>query len=155
MTLKMIGLSAVAAIAIGVTAAASAQPPGAWMHGHMGAPGMEFLHGLNLTDAQKSEVHEIEKATWEQMKPLMEKMRAAHEAEINALLGTGAVTAETLKPTVAAEESLREQMDAIHLNSMIQLRGVLSADQLAEAASKHTQIEQLHEQEHELMHGEP
>jgi hypothetical protein len=81
----------------------------------------------------------------------MEKLRTLHEARITALLGTAAVTAETLKPGVAEEEALREQIDAIHLNAMLQLRGLLSADQLADAAAKHTQIEQLHEQEHALM----
>jgi Spy/CpxP family protein refolding chaperone len=154
MTLRLIGLSAVMAAGLALAGTAVAQPPGEFMHGRMGGPGMEFMHGLNLTDAQKSEAHQIEKSTWEATKPLMEKMRAVHEARMTALLGTGTVTAETLKPSVAEEEALREQIDAIHLNAMLQLRGLLSADQLADAAAKHTQIEELHEQEHALM-GRP
>jgi len=153
MKFTLCGMTAAVTATLSVASIASAQPPGEFMHGH-GGPGMEFLHGVDLTDAQKTEAHQIEKSAWESMKPLMEKMRTLHEAEINALLGTEAVTADSLKPTIAQEEALRDQMDAIHLNSMIQLRGILSADQLAEAAAKHTQIEALHEQEHELM-GRP
>jgi hypothetical protein len=151
MKLKLIGLSAAMVAGLALAGNAGAQPPGEFMHGRMGGPGMEFLHGLNLTDAQKTEARQIEKSTWESTKPLMEKLRTLHEARITALLGTAAVTAETLKPGVAEEEALREQIDAIHLNAMLQLRGLLSADQLADAAAKHTQIEQLHEQEHALM----
>ncbi len=143
-----------AAIACGLAIAgvAYAQPHGEFGHGGPGAMG--FLHGVSLTDEQKAQVKSIEKASWASIKPLMEKLRSAHEAQVNKLLGTGAVTVESLQPDVAQEESLRQQIDAIHTSTMVQLRNVLTAEQLAQAATKHAQIEQLHEQEHAVM-GEP
>jgi len=149
----MIGIGAAVAGALAVAGVAGAQPPhGEWGHG----PGaMGFLHGISLTDEQRAQVKSIEQASWASLRPLMEKMRTAHEAQINTLLGAGTVTAETLHPAVAQEESLREQIDAIQTSTMIQMRNVLTAAQLAQAASTHAQIEQLHEQEHALVGHEP
>jgi Spy/CpxP family protein refolding chaperone len=153
MKLRVIGMSAAFAGALAVAGVASAQPPhGEWGHG----PGaMGFLHGISLTDEQKAQVKSIEQASWASLKPLMEKMRTAHESQINTLLGAGTVTAETLHPAMAQEESLREQIDAIQTSTLVQLRNVLTPAQLAQAASTHAQIEQLHEQEHALMGHEP
>jgi Spy/CpxP family protein refolding chaperone len=115
---------------------------------------MAILHGISLTDEQKAQVKSIEQASWASLKPLMQKLRTAHESQITKLLGAGTVTAETLQPDVAQEESLRQQIDAIQTSTMVQMRNVLTAAQLAQAASTHAQIEQLHEQEHALMSGE-
>jgi Spy/CpxP family protein refolding chaperone len=144
-------MTAALACALTFGSNAGAQPHGEWGHG----PGaLGFLHGVALSDEQKTQVKSIEQASWASLKPLMEKLRTAHEAQINKLLGTGTVTAETLQPDVAQEEALRHQIDAIHTGVMVQLRNVLTSEQLAQAASKHAQIEQLHDQEHALM-GEP
>jgi Spy/CpxP family protein refolding chaperone len=146
-----IGTTAALACGLAIAGVASAQPHGEWGHG----PGeLGFLHGVALTEEQKAQVKSIEQASWASMKPLMEKLRTAHEAQVTKLLGSGTVTAETLQADVAQEESLRQQIDAIHTSTAIQLRNVLTSEQLAQAASKHAQIEQLHEQEHALM-GQP
>jgi Spy/CpxP family protein refolding chaperone len=128
-----------------------AQPMGQeWHHGG----GMEFLHGLNLSDAQKAQVKEIHEATWKAMKPIMKQMRSIHEQMVNQMLAAGAVTAEQLTPLVQEEEALRAQMDSAHLTETLQLRGVLTADQLAQAAATHTKLEALHAQEHAVMAGD-
>jgi Spy/CpxP family protein refolding chaperone len=126
--------------------AAIAQPHGDWGHGPF-----EFLHGLNLSEAQQAQVHDIMKSAWANEKPVMEKLRAAHQAEINVLLGAGTVTADTVAPTLAQEETLRQQLDQAHVATALQIRAVLTPEQLAAAATKFAQIEQLHEQEHALM----
>jgi Spy/CpxP family protein refolding chaperone len=145
----MIGMYAAVAGALAIAGVARAQPHGEWGHGG----GAEFMHGINLTDEQKAQVKSIEQASWASLKPLMQKLRTAHEAQLNTLLGTGTVTADTLAPAVSQEESIRQQIDAIHTSTMVQLRNVLTPAQLAQAASTHAQIEQLHEQEHALMSG--
>ncbi len=128
-----------------------AQPMGPeWHHGG----GMEFLHGLNLSDAQKAQLKDIHQSFWKQMKPVMEQMRSIHEQMVNQMLSAGTVTAEQLTPLVQQEEALRAQMDTAHLNEALQLRGILSTDQLAQAAATHTKLEALHEQEHAVMRGD-
>jgi len=147
MKLRILGMIALAG-SVAVTAIASAQPHGEMM-GHDG--GMAFMHAVKLTDEQKAQVKEIMKASWQQMRPLMKQERALHEQEMNALLSTGAVTVEQLQPILAQEEALRTQIDTLHLTTMVQMRSLLTADQIAKAATTHAQLEQLHAQEHAVM----
>jgi Spy/CpxP family protein refolding chaperone len=150
MKLRQLLIAAAAAGALGAVGA-SAQPMGPEFH-HGG--GMEFLHGLNLTDAQKAQMQQIHKAGWAQMKPIMTQMRSVHEQIVNRMLAAGDVTAEDLAPLVTQEEALRNQMDSLHLSQTLQMRSVLTREQLAQAATTHTKIEALHAQEHAVMTGE-
>jgi Spy/CpxP family protein refolding chaperone len=143
---KKFAFGAALAGALLMAGAAIAQPHGEWGHGPF-----EFLHGLNLSEAQQAQVHQIMKSAWANEKPIMEKLRAAHQAEITALLAAGNVTADSVAPTLAQEDSLRQQLDQAHVATALQIRAVLTPEQLAAAASKYAQIEQLHEQEHALM----
>lgn len=144
-----LGMAAALAGSVAVAGIAFAQPH----HEGMGGigHGMEFLHGLNLTDEQKTQMKAIGKAGWESMKPLMKQERALHEQEINQLLASGTVTAEQMQPLLAQEEALRTQIDTAHMETLVKMRSVLTAEQISAAATKHAQIEQLHEQEHALM----
>lgn len=151
-------MSAALAGALAMTLAAGgvamAQPTEG-MHGHWGhGEGMEFLHGVTLTDAQKTQIHDIMKSSFATMKPLMEQARTLHEQQVNSFLAAGAVTAESLQPALAKEEALRTQMDTARMNTMLQVRAVLTPEQLAQAASVHSQMEALHAQEHQVM-GDP
>jgi Spy/CpxP family protein refolding chaperone len=122
---------------------------------HHGGPdqgGIGFLlHGVNLTDAQKTQIHQIEKASWTTLKPLMQQERTLREQEVTQFLAAGAVTADQFSSIKAQEESVRTQIEAAHLNTMLQVRGVLTAEQISKAATLHAQMEQLHEQEHALL----
>jgi Spy/CpxP family protein refolding chaperone len=150
MTMKQTLIAAVAACAL-TAGAALAQPHGEWHHG--GMEGMEILHSLNLTDAQKAQAKTIEKAAWAQAKPIMAEMRTTHEQMMNALLASGTVTADQLSPMVTQEEQYRAQLDQIHLNTVLQIRALLTPDQITQAAATHQKLEALHEQEHEVMEG--
>jgi len=140
-----------AGVALAVSGVALGQPMGGEFH-HGG--GMEFLHGLNLTDAQKAQMKSLHQAGWKQMKPIMTQLRSIHEQMVNRMLASGEVTAEALSPLVQQEESLRNQMDAIHLSQTLQMRALLTPEQLAQAASTHAKLETLHQQEHAVMAGE-
>lgn len=147
MKFKFLGFGAALAGAVAIAGVAAAQPHGVgWGHGPM-----EFLRGLNLTEDQKAQMRQIEKASWESMKPLMKQDHDLHEQEISALLAAGTVTADQMQPILEKEAALRTQIDSARMSTMIQLRSVLTAEQLAEAATKHTELEQLHAQEHEVM----
>lgn len=138
------GAALVGALALGGTAIA--QPHGEWGHGPM-----EFLHSLSLSEAQQSQVHQIMKSGFEASKPIMQQLHAAHEAEMTQLLAAGEADTAALQQSMAKEENLRQQLDTQHLNTMLQLRAVLTPEQLATAATKHAEIEKLHAQEHALM----
>jgi Spy/CpxP family protein refolding chaperone len=81
----------------------------------------------------------------------MEQLRSVHEQRATAILSSGAVTAEALQPMVAQEETLRAQLDTIRLNTELQIRALLTPEQLAQAAATHAKLESLHEQEHAVV----
>jgi Spy/CpxP family protein refolding chaperone len=130
--------------------AALAQPHGDWHH-----DGMEILHGLNLTDAQKAEVHKIAEANWAQMKPVMQQMHSIHEQIVGKLTGTAAVSQADLTPLLQQDEQLRSQVDAARLSTALQIRGLLTPQQLTKAASMHQQLEALHAQERAITGDQP
>ena len=152
MNVKQTLVATVAACAL-VGGVALAQPRGEQHGSWHGGEGMEILHSLNLTDAQKEQAHSIEKAAWGQAKPIMEQMHAVHEQMANALLGSGTVTTEQLSPMVTQEEQYRTQLDQIHINAMVQVRALLTPEQVTQAAAMHQKLEALHEQEREVLHG--
>lgn len=126
-----------------VLGAAHAQPAmQGWGHDH---EMFEILHGLSLTDAQKSQIHTIMENARSQGKATHEQMHALHEQIVTGLLNGN--TQDQLAGLVQQEEQLRNQMDAAHLSLAIQVRGVLTAEQLAKAANTHQQLEALHAQE--------
>jgi len=149
--MKFRQLMMAAGVALAASGVALAQPVGPGFH-HGG--GVEFLHGVSLTDAQKAQIQQIHKAGWAQLKPIMTQIRSVHEQIVNRMLAAGDVTAEDLAPLVAQEEALRNQMDSLHLSQTLQMRSVLTPAQLAQAATTHTKIEALHAQEHAVMTGE-
>ncbi len=114
-------------------------------HGHH--HGDELFHGVALNDAQKTQMKTIEQAGWAQAKPVMEQVRSVHEQIMARMLAAGSVSEADLAPLVTQEEQLRDQLDQIKVSSGLQMRAVLTASQLADAAAKHTQLVSLHEQE--------
>ncbi len=129
-----------------VSGNALADPGGHGMH----HGGEEFLRGVSLTDAQRDQVRQIEQAGWAQSKSGFEQMRSVHEQIMSRLLSSGSVSEADLAPLVQQEQALRAQMDERRLAAALQIRQVLTPQQLAEAAAKHQQLESLHEQEHAL-----
>ena len=102
MQFKQTMMAAVAAGAMAVSGAAFAQHGPDMMH-HDG--GMEFMHGINLTDTQRAQIKQIHQAGREQMHATFEQMHAVHEQIANAMLSPGTVTAEQLAPLVQQEEA--------------------------------------------------
>ena len=123
-------------------------------HHHGGGEGMEILHALNLTDAQKAQVHEAEHAAWS-IRPSrswreMHKVRArpdGHRAD-RCRCRHGRTS---LRPSRRRKSSCARQLDQIHLNTVLQIRNLLTPEQVAQAASMHAKLAALHEQEHEVM----
>ncbi len=106
-----------------------------------------LFSGANLSDAQKTQIKTIEDAGRAQAKPVMEQIHTVHEQIMSRMLGAGSVSEADLAPLVSQEEALRNQIDQIKLSRGLEMRAVLSASQLSDAAAKHAQLVSLHEQE--------
>lgn len=125
-------LIAVAALTLGATLAFAGPGEGhGGKHGRHGRHGFagKFAEKLNLTDAQKQQIKDIRKASFETNKAFFQSarqtrqdMRAAREANDTARL-------EALKSTM---QSQREQMKQIREAEKQQFLSVLTAEQRAQ-----------------------
>jgi Spy/CpxP family protein refolding chaperone len=148
MTIKHMAL-AIAAAGMLTAGVARAQPAHEGHH-----EGFEILRGVDLTDSQQTQVHQLMKSTWSQMKPVMEQMHSIHEQIIGDLTGSANVSQEQLAPLMQQEEQLRSQIDAAKISTALQIRGLLTPEQLTKAASIHQQLSALHEQEKAVTGGD-
>ncbi len=117
-----------------------------WGHGYLG-----FLQGVTLSDSQKSQMHGIMHASMQQMKPQWQQLRALHEQISGELASASTVSPATLASQQQQAETLKAQLDQAELSSALQVRQLLSSEQLSQAASVHAQLASLHQQERAVM----
>ncbi len=115
-------------------------------HGYLG-----FLQGVTLSDVQKTQMHSIIHANMQQMKSTFQQLRALHEQIGGELASANAVSPATLASQQQQAETLQSQLDQSELASALQVRQLLSPEQLSQAASVHSQLAALHQQEHAVM----
>ncbi len=120
--------------------------------GHGGWGGMSVLHGLDLTDAQKTQVHQIFQNHRPQFRTLGSQMRTAQQELTDKLYGPDPVTPADLAPLSQQISQLRDQLSQERLKVAMEIRGVLTPDQLAKATQIRQQLRQLRSQERTLLH---
>jgi protein CpxP len=104
--------------------------------GHRRGGMMRMLHGLNLTDAQKTQI----KAIMETNKPNMmnrEEMRSLHEAKRN-----GTLTADQQAQLEASKAAMKAKMQSVHE----QILAVLTVEQKAQLEQKKAEMKQRREE---------
>lgn len=148
MKLRTILLAAAAASSLAFTAPVIAQP---MMGGGHHWEAMEILHSLKLTDAQKQQVHKIMHESWQQSHQLFEQLRSVHEQIASQIFSTGSVTQDQFTPLLQQQAQLEQQLAAQHIQLALQIRAVLTPEQLAQASTLHSKLEALHQQEHAIM----
>jgi Spy/CpxP family protein refolding chaperone len=135
-----------------VAATVFAHPRGGM--GHMGAgrmmedgPGMllpMILHSVDLTPEQETRVHEIMKAHHATFRPLFGELKNAQEAMAERLFAPGEVRAEDLSAQMQRVAQLREQLMQEGLKVALEVRGVLTPEQLARAGEIKGRMKALH-----------
>jgi protein CpxP len=125
----------------------------AHFHGGMHGGASALLSGVTLTSEQQTQVASIRQSAWTTAKPLMQQLHSTEQQIQTLLLTPGAVNTTQLNTLEQTASGLRSQLQDQRLSVELQIRGVLTASQLTQAASTHSQLEALHEQEHSLMHA--
>jgi len=142
--------TAIAVTALGAAVAFAAPQDGgkAWGHGrhHRGMFGKHLAEKLNLTDAQKTQVKDIMKASRQENKAFFEQSRATMKEFFRAKKAGDTAKADALEPTI---ESQRAQMKAIRASEETKIASVLTPEQnaqwqqlKAERAAKRAQRQQ-------------
>ena len=146
-------------LAGGLLAAVAGPLAAGEMHGHFGHGEhgehgyLGFLQGVSLTADQTAQVHSIIKADMQQSKPQWQQLRALRDQISGELASTGTINPATLAAQQQQVETLQSQLDQARLSAALQVRQLLSADQLSQAATVHSQLAALHQQERAVMRG--
>jgi periplasmic protein CpxP/Spy len=142
---KLFALAATIAAALALAAVGFAQGGG---HGGPGGPGgphgslVEHLsHAVNLTDAQKTQIKQIEDSFRESTKPLHEQlMKAGDGGPFDGFTDTFDEAA--VRAAAQARATLHVELDVAHARMMSQVYAVLTAEQRAKLAELRQQFEQ-------------
>ena len=139
------------AIAAGTGAMGYGMPGGGGGCGHGGfAGGPRLLHALNLSADQKQQVQAVLQAHRATLKQLAANERTARGAIADAMFGTNTVTQQALDPMVQQEAQARTALMNERLAVALQVRGILTPDQIQKASTIHTGMKQLRTQMHAL-----
>jgi Spy/CpxP family protein refolding chaperone len=119
--------------------------------GPLPMPLMMALKQANLTSDQQTQVHQIMAANFTQAQPLLQQLHTVHDQIADKLLSTGPVSAADIAPLQNQESQIHQQLDQQMLASALQIRALLTPEQLARVADLHTKLKALREQIHALV----
>jgi Spy/CpxP family protein refolding chaperone len=109
-------------------------------------PIMMGLQVAHLTADQQSQMSRIMQANHSQIAPLIEQLHSIHEQIANKLLAPGTVTASDLAPLEDQAAQLDAQIQQEALNASLQIRSILTPDQVARMAQFHQKMGALEAQ---------
>jgi len=112
---------------------------------------MRILQGIKLTPDQETQVHKILEAHRAGLHDQFDQLRGAQDALASALLRPGTVTASDLKPLLDRTLQARQQLAESGLQAMLEVRAVLTPDQLAKAAARRARMKELEAQMRSLL----
>jgi Spy/CpxP family protein refolding chaperone len=122
------------------------------------APGMMLplvLRGVDLTTEQEKHVHDIMKAHRATFRTLFSALQSAHKDMADTLFAPGDVQANDLTTHMQRVTQLREQLMQEGLKVALEVRGVLTPEQLTKAAEIKDRMRALHAEMRGLFKDQP
>jgi Spy/CpxP family protein refolding chaperone len=122
------------------------------------APGMMLplvLKGVDLTDKQEKQVHEIMAVHRATFRTLFSELQLAHKDMADKLFAPGDVHAEDLAAQTQRVAQIREQLMQEGLKVALEVRGLLTPEQLAKASELRERMHALHTEMRELFKERP
>lgn len=152
---RMLGMLMAGVIVVAMAGGdAQAGPTGAGHHGPGRGGGLlSLLRGVGLTEDQQAQVRQIVASHRPQLESLGGQLREAHEALRAKLLGPDPVTAADLAPYTQPLEQLRAQVAQEQLQAWLEVRAVLTPEQLARAAQIRRRLGELRSEARGLLGG--
>ena len=119
--------------------------------GHDMLFGGRMLHALDPSADQRQKVDDIFTARRPKLQQLSATDKAASQAVADELFGTGDVTAKDLDAVFQRAATAHNDLMHERLAAALEVRNVLTADQLQKAAAIRAGMKQLHAQMHQLL----
>ena len=82
---------------------------------------------------------------------MLKQLRGVHNQIADKLMSTGTVSVSDLAPCRAQETQIQQQLDSQMMSTALQIRGLLSKEQLTRIANLHNQLKSLRAQIDELL----
>lgn len=127
--------------------------PGHMMMGD--GPGMMLpmvLKGIDLTEAQEKQVRTIMQTHRATLRTLFGELKTAQEEVADTLFAPGEVRAEDLTNQLQRVSQLREQLMREGLKVALEVRGILTPEQIAKGAEIKARMRSLHSEMRGLFH---
>lgn len=105
-----------------------------------------LLRAANLTPDQKAQVRQIMANHRVTLRELLNQLRAAQDQMANKLFSTGRLQEADLAPQVQQIAQLRNQLAEEGLRVVLEIRGVLTTEQLVKASQLKSQMQSLQSQ---------
>jgi len=129
-------------------------PPGKGPRGGWGGGGLMLgipLHSLNLTADQQAQVKSILSAYRAAARPILQQLRQAQSDLSDRLMVAGQLQSADLQPQVQQISQARAQLLQLSSQATVDVRNVLTPDQLNAAAQTRAKLKDLRSQMHQLM----
>ncbi len=129
---------------------------GSWgMQGGEGGLPMAWIgKHLNLTDEQKSQMQAIRETHKDKFRELWKQMRTVRTEMVEKFFNPGELNEADLQPYLEQLATFREQLIQESLKMFLEVRALLTPEQLAKAAELKDRMRSLREEMHSLFHKE-
>jgi len=150
----LLALSLVSITLFASGSAADGQPRGRWGGGGGGAGGGALLplmiHSANLTPEQDAKVRELVAARGPATRSLMQQLRQAEDVLAERLLAPGNIQLADVQPQLQRIAQLRDQVLRDSTQAALDIRALLTPEQLARAAQTNSRMRQLQREMRQL-----
>ena len=114
-------------------------------------PLLAGMKAAQLTADQQNQVNQILKSNASQTAPLIQQLQSIHEQIANRLLSSGTARSEDLAPLEDQAAQLDAQIQKQALNASVQIRAILTPDQVSRMAAFRQKMAALQTQMDDLM----
>jgi Spy/CpxP family protein refolding chaperone len=141
---------AVALLSLSPIAASAQMGPGPaggagmMAQGEAFGPLMRLLRIANLTSDQQNQVKQIRQDSMAQLQPLFQQLRSVRSEMADKLTGTAAVTAADIAPLQQQVAQIEGNIASTMLDTILQVRALLTPDQLSRMATAHAKMKSIH-----------
>jgi len=137
------------------TTSAFGRPPGGrdagWERGGDAMSLPQLVRGVGLTEAQRAQIRQIVANHRPKFEALLRQLRTAREQLDEKLYGPGPVKAEDLAPLTQQIGKLREPLMQESLQVALEVRKVLTPEQLAKAKQRQQRLNELRTEMRKLL----
>ncbi len=142
-------------LAAGALLATVVAPAGAHLRGGAGGPHhggglMPLLRAVNLTPEQQTQVRSIIQTSRQANHQTAQQLRQAEKDLADRLLTPGQLTTADLQAQIQQIGQLRQQLLQSRAQTALDIRGLLTPEQLAKAAEAKAKMQQLRSEMREL-----